>query len=296
MGGAGMRIRELTGFSRSLLKGRRFRTAMVCILPIASGLFFRTAEACVYSLMLYFGEMKPIELFSGRNRAQLAIAVFFTIARWTVSAPLVYGAAFRLCAITSEKGKPQRRFSDIILSRRCFRRSLAAQLWVKLFSAAALLPTIFFGTTAYSLFVTGRTAGELFMTAHAIVLTVVSAFMWLTVRLSLGAVPLFLVKFPKMSVFRVIIGTLCFMKGRRRTLMRLLAAYTPLLLSVAAVPYILPEIMTAYSLCIDIYIKEEEYLAGNSFFGRGRKSSDSSELSPRTKRRFPKTSDKAQTY
>ena len=291
-----MRIRELTGFSRRLLKGRRFRTAMVSILPFAAGLFFRTAEACVYSLMLYFGEMKPIELFSGRNRAQLAITVFFTIARWTVSAPLVYGAAYRLCEITSGNALPQKRFSDIVLSRSCFRRSLAAQLWMKLFSAAALVPTLFFGTTAYSLFVTSRTAGELFMTAHAIVLTVVSSFIWLMVRLSLGAVPLFLVKFPKMSVFRVVIGTLCFMKGRRSTLLRLLAAYTPLLLSVAAVPYVLPEIMTAYSLCIDIYIKEEEYLAGNSFFGRGRKSSDAPELSPRTERRFTTAPDKAQTY
>lgn len=288
-----MKIRELTGFSRHLLKGRRLRTAMICILPFAASLFFRTAEACVYSLLLYFGEMKPIELFSGRNRAQLAIAVFFTILRWTVCAPLIYGAACRLCEITAEKRPPYRRFSDIILSRRSFRRSVAAQLWVKLFSMAALVPTIFFGTTAYSLFVTSRTAGELFMTAHAIVLTAVSAVIWLTVRLSLAAVPLFLVKFPRVSVFRVVIGTLGFMKGRRSTLLRLLAAYTPMLLSIAAIPYILPEMMTAYSLSIDIYIKEKEYLEGNSAFGRRRKAADASELSPRTERRFTAAPDEA---
>lgn len=288
-----MRIRELICYSRRLLKGRRIRTMMICIMPAAASVFFRTAEACIYSLLLYFGDMKPIELFSGENRVQLAIAVFFTIMRWTVCAPLVYGAAYRLCEISGEKQPPYARFSNILLSRRCYKRSLAAKLWIKFFSLAALVPVIFFGMTAYSLFTTSRTAGELFMTAHAIVLTVVSAVIWLMLKLSLAAVPLFLVKFPKMSVFRVVIGSLRFMKGRRSILLRLLAVYTPLMLTVAAIPFILPEMLTAYSLSIDIYIKEEEYLEGNSAFGRRGKASDASKLSSRAERRLKAAADEA---
>ncbi|HEZ7985382.1 MAG TPA: hypothetical protein RWO09_00425 [Ruminococcus sp.] len=288
-----MRITELIQYSRHLLKGRRARTTMICIMPAAASVFFRTAEACIYSLLLYFGDMKPIELFSGRNRIQLAIAVFFSIMRWTVCAPLIYGTAHRISEISGEKSPPYSRFSNILLSRRCYKRSIAAQLWIKLFSLAALVPVVFFGMTAYSLFTSGHSAGELFMTAHAIVLTTVSVVMWLMLKFSLAAVPLFLVKFPKMSVFRVVIGSLKFMKGRRAVLLRLIAVYTPLILSVAAIPFILPDILTAYSLSIDIYIKEEEYIEGNNAFGRFGKRTAASELSSRSERRFKTASDKA---
>ena len=65
-----MKIRELIRFSRGLLMGRRARTMMICILPLGAELFFRFAEAAVYSMLLYFGNIEPIRLFGGSNPVQ----------------------------------------------------------------------------------------------------------------------------------------------------------------------------------------------------------------------------------
>ena len=64
-----MKIRELIRYSGRLLEGRRARTMMICLLPAAAELFFRFAEAAVFSLLLYFGGSMPIELFSGSSAA-----------------------------------------------------------------------------------------------------------------------------------------------------------------------------------------------------------------------------------
>lgn len=287
-----MKLRKLIQYSKQLLRGRRIKTSLICLLPLGAELFFRSAEACVYSLLLYFGEISPIMLFSGKSTVQLAFTSICTLLRWIVTAPLISAAAFRLCEVCGDTDKSCTPLSEIILNRSFFRRSLAALLWTKIVGLITLIPAVFFGVTAYSLLISSHSAKELFMTAHAIMLTLVSIGMWISLKLSLTAVPFLLVQFPKKSVFHVVRESIGFMNGRKAALVKLMAVYLPPMLTVIAVPILLPELMTAFSLSIDIYIKEDEYLERNKTYSRIRQASDSAKLPHRKKRSLKAAADK----
>lgn len=256
-----MKVRELIRYTKRLLEGRRARTMMICILPLGMELFFRFAEAAVYSLVLYFGRTEPIRLFGGDDPIQLTVAAVSTLLRWLTTAPLMYAAAMRLYSITAEKKELRHTpFSRILLRKCTFRRSISAMLWTKVLGLLALAPAVFFGTAAYTLMRGRLWAEEAFLAINAIFLTGVSLVMWLMLKLCFTAVPFLLVRYPKMTAFRTVIRSVGFMSGRKRVLLRLLAVYVPQLFTVAGLPYGLTKLMTAYSLSIDIFIREDEYL------------------------------------
>ena len=257
-----MRARELIRYSRGFLKGRRSATAAICVFPLFAELFFRFAEAAVYSLLLYFGEMQPVALFRAESRMQLAVVLLCTIFRWITVYPLGYAAAFRLCDICTDDCKRRKvPFSRVLMNRRSYKRSLAAALWSKLVGCAALLPAVFFGVTAYSLINSSLDANGVFMAVHAIVLTAVSAAIWISCRLSLSAVPYLLVKFPKKSPLRTVLYSLRSMRGRRGVIVRIGAMCLPLGLTVVGIPAAVTRFKAAYALAIDIFIREDEYAA-----------------------------------
>ena len=72
-----MKLRELIRYSKALLKNNRISTMIICLLPFLPEIFFRFAEATVYSLVLYFGDMPPLSLFSGENPLQIVIGFQF---------------------------------------------------------------------------------------------------------------------------------------------------------------------------------------------------------------------------
>ena len=253
-----MKMRQLIPYTSKLLKGRRIRTAMICILPLCSEIFFRLAEAAVYSLLLYFGEISPTELFSGRNSVQLSIALVLTLARWTVTAPLMCASAFRLSEICSEK-TVLTPFSRVILSRWNFRRSLGALMWTKLTGLIALAPAVFFGISAYSMLHGTLGTNGMFMAANAAVLAVVSFLLWLSLKLSFAAVPFILVRYPQKSALGAVLYSIRFMSGRKSVLLKLAAVYILPALSVAGLVFAVTRTMTAFSLSIDIFTREDEY-------------------------------------
>ena len=289
-----MKIRELIRFSRGLLMGRRARTMMICILPLGAELFFRFAEAAVYSMLLYFGNIEPIRLFGGSNPVQLGVTAASTLLRLLTTAPLMYAAAYRLYGMTSEL--PQKRceaFSRILLRKCTFKRSISAALWTKAVGLLALAPAVFFGTAAYGLTGEKLSPREAFLAANALFLTGVSVILWLSLKLSFAAVPYILVRFPKMTAFRAMIFSVGFMRGRKSVLLRLLAVYLPQMLTIAGLPYALTKLMTAFSLSIDIFIKEDEYLETDRAYGRRRKSHNSGKIPFGKKRRIKAAADKA---
>ncbi len=289
-----MKIRELIRFSRGLLMGRRARTMMICILPLGAELFFRFAEAAVYSMLLYFGNIEPIRLFGGSNPVQLGVTAASTLLRLLTTAPLMYAAAYRLYGMTSEL--PQKRceaFSRILLRKCTFKRSISAALWTKAVGLLALAPAVFFGTAAYGLTGEKLSPREAFLAANALFLTGVSVILWLSLKLSFAAVPYILVRFPKMTAFRAMIFSVGFMRGRKSVLLRLLAVYLPQMLTIAGLPYALTKLMTAFSLSIDIFIKEDEYLEADRAYGRRRKSHNSGKIPFGKKRRIKAAADKA---
>lgn len=290
-----MKIRELTAFSKKLLKNKKASTMMICLLPLAAELFFRFAEAAVFSLLLYFGEMPPIALFSGESKIQLAVTLIAFVLRTAVTAPLLYGAVYRLMEMCDENRKRSTPFSRILMSRKNFRKSLAIMLWSKIIGFLALIPTAFFGINAYSLFIRSHNVSGIFLTCHACMLTIISAAFWISVRLSLAAGFFLAAHFPKMSAFKIIIYSLRFMRGRKKELMKPVLFYIPVMITVIGIPYAVTRLMTAYALGISIYIKEDEYFERNKTDRGISEADNSSDLPYRPKRRFKTSAYKAET-
>lgn len=289
-----MKVRELIRYSKGLLDGRRARTMMICILPLGAELFFRFAEAAVYSLMLYFGDYPPIKLFGGDEPMQLTAAAVSALLRWVTTAPLMYAAAMRLYHITAERNDMrQKPFSRILLGKCALKRSISAKLWTKVIGLLALVPTVFFGTAAYTLLRGRLYPREAFLAINAVFLTLVSLFMWLALKLSFTAVPFLLVRYPKRTAFRTVVYSIGFMRGRKSVTLRLLAVYLPQMLTIVGLPYGVTKLMNAFSLSIDIFIKEDEYLeAHRADSGRG-KSGNAGKLSCRKKGSVKAAADKA---
>jgi len=289
-----MKVRELIRYTKKLLKGRRAGTMMICILPLGAELFFRFAEAAVYSMLLYFGSIPPIRLFGGDEPVQLAVTAVSTVLRWLTVAPLTYAAACQLYGMTGESSHRLRcSFSRILLRKPTFRRSISAALWTKSIGLLALCPAIFFGVSAFGMIHGKMYADEVFITANMVFLAAVSVMMWLSLKLSFSAVPYLLVRFPKMTAFHTMVYSVGFMGGRKRVFLRLLAVYLPQMLTIAGLPYALTKLMTAYSLSIDIFIKEDEYLETNRAESGRRSAPDAGKISHRAERHVKAAADEA---
>ena len=286
-----MSVRELVHYSQKLLRGRYTVTALICLMPLAVEVFFRLAEAFFYSLLLYFGYALPLELFSTADPVRLAVTGGFILARWIAAAPLTYISAHRLSEISAESGRTPLPLTDVLISKRCIRRSIGALIWTKTASLLVLAPAAFFGITTCSLFVSSHSAGGMFMTVHAAVLTLVSLGIWLSLRLSFAAVPYLLAEFPDMSAFRAVIFSVRFMRGRKNILLRLILLFLPAFATIIAIPAVLPLIRTSFALCIHIGIKEEEYREGTETHRYRRKATYAAKLSARKERRFKTAAD-----
>lgn len=263
---------------------------IICLLPFLPQIFFRFAEATVYSLILYMGDINPLSLFSGENPLQVTVAVLSSVFRWLTTAPLIYIAAFRLCEICYDsRRKNFTPISEVFLNGRNFRRSLAASLWTEFIGILALIPAGVAGTASYY-FITNT--DNLFIIVQIIVLTIILLFFWLNVRLTLFTVPFLMAHFPDKSIFRLVFCSFRFMHGRHTDIFRLFAAYMLPVLIVA--PCFLPEMMTAFALSISIYIREDDY-SERIKINCGFSKSDSTAKIPRRKRRFTAFADKTET-
>lgn len=284
-----MKLRELTRYSKALLKNNRISTMIICLLPFLPEIFFRFAEATVYSLILYMGDIKPLSLFSGENPLQVTVAVLSSLFRWLTTSPLIYISAFRLCEICYDsRRKNFTPISEVFLNGRNFRRSLAVSLWTEFIGLLALIPAGVAGTASYY-FITNT--DNLFVIVQIIVLTIILLFFWLNVRLTLFTVPFLMAHFPHKSVFRLVFYSFRFMHGRHTDIFRLFAAYMlPVLI---AAPCFLPEMMTAFALSISIYIREDDYSERIKINCRFSKSGSTSEI-PHRKRRFTAFADKTE--
>jgi len=294
-----MKLGNITDYSAKLLKGSRVNTMLIVLAVLSAELFFRIAEAALYSLMLYFGTIKPAELFIGKTALQYLISAVFTALRYITAAPLIFTAACRFTGLSTGNAKLKRTpLSGVLLSRRLYRRSLASLLLSKLAGVIFMLPATFFGYTAFSLIsdaASDNSPTSLFMSVHAGVMTLLSVGLWIWAKLSLMTVPFLMVYFPEKKVSALAMQSIGFMKGRRAVMVKLFAYYGIRMLPVVTIPAVLPELFSAVSLCIDIFIKEDEYREGNSAGGRHRQTAHTSKLPAWAKRCFKTPSDKAQT-
>lgn len=297
-----MKTYELISYSRRRIKGNRRRILLICLLPLGAELFFRTAETALYSILLYFGEMPPTALFTGENSEHLAIAAIFAALRLFICPPLWCAAAVRMKEFTDEKGK-KTSFSDMLLNGRFIRRSISAAFWTKMVSAAASIPSILLAGFAVQLVSKGADSRGLIIASNAAALSAAFAFFWLTVRASLTAVPFLLAEFPKKGGFSAVMSSLKFMRGRRKMPLLLAAAYILPMLTIVAIPFLIPELAAAFSIGISIYLKEDEYVLGEQeefqsgrvgFYRKFGRKSHPAKLSPRKMRRIAQAAAKAE--
>ena len=256
--GESLSIWELIGYTRRLIRGRRAELLLVCLPPIAAGLLFRLGEAAFFSMLLYFGAMRPAELFSGSFAGQLVLAAVLTLLRWGVTAPLICAAAVKLRSAVTD-GAEDVTVSEMLLRGSFIIRSITAYAAGRLLCFAALVPTALLGAYAYTLVADGGVGSELFAAWNAAALAVLSAILWLGTRLSVTAVPFLLAEYPERGGLSCVLMSLSFMRGRKRFLLGLAAVYLLPLATVVGIPVFLPEAAAAFATGISIFIKEDEY-------------------------------------
>lgn len=288
-----MKSKEVIRYSKNLLRGKRMATMLVCFLPLSAELFFRFAEATVYSMVLYLGDVNPLSLFSGENPVQVITAVSGGVMRWLVCSPLVYACCYRLCEICCEN----RRYSftplsDIILDGKNFRRSLAVSLWTKIIGLVSLVPSAFFGVSAYVLITDGTGTDDFFLAVHAVVLAVVSLFMWVNVRIAMLAVPFLMAHYPHKSVLRLVFRSFKFMHGRYSHMIKIFSSYIIHAVTLILIPYAVAEAMTAFALSISIFVREDEYAERIKNNRKLAENNHSAKLPYRRKRLFKAFADK----
>ncbi len=252
-----MKIRELTGYSGKMIKGKRWELFLICLLPIGTELFLRTAEGALYSLMLYFGNIRPFDLFTGRNTEQTVLSVLFSLLRFLIMPPLWCGLGARLMMFAEGKNEPPA-FYELLLSGKFILRSISAAFFVRLISALLLIPVVVSMAFAVNMLSDGAEGGELFAAVNLIALSIALGVYWLSVRLGLTAVPLLLWRKKELSAFRTVIFSLKFMRHRRGLPFKLILTYLPLTLTVVGAPYFIPNWAASYAVGISIFFKEDE--------------------------------------
>lgn len=293
-----MKLCKLIRYSDKLLIGVRMRALLVSLMFVGTEFVFRLAEAALYSIILYFEDMKPIGLFTGDSSIQKVSAAVCMILRYLATAPLIYACVYwfaELCSDNSEHSTTQ--LSNIILNKKLYGRSLTALIFSKVIGFAFLIPTAFFGATAISLVQSsvGNSAdARLFMAMHASVMTLASVVLWIWAKIAMITLPFLLIKFPKRSVFSCIRDSFSFVRGRRSIIVKLFLLYVPLMLPVVTIPWILPKLFSSVALCISIGLKEDEYRERNKNDSNLGKAHHTSRFSSWSKRRLTPSADKAQ--
>lgn len=275
-----MKLGMLNKYTNKLIKGKRTGLFFICAALVGTSLFFRLAEAAVYSIILYTGKVTPMGLFTGENYALLAITAIFTLLRYITSAPLSAASAYSFMNVCSEKPNPRSlSFGQALVRPEIWRRSIAALFVSKIIGTIMLVPSFFFGNAA--IYFIER--NSLFPAVHAAVLTLVSSVIWIRIKLSMSVIPYILAKYPKMHLLHIFLTAFRIMKNRRITLVRIILRYTLTLR--------IPKLFAASALFISISIKEDEYLEKINIHSGLRPAHDTPKLSYRSKRRFKKAAD-----
>lgn len=253
-----MKTIELIGYSRRKIKGRRREVLLICLPPIFAELFFRISEAAIYSLMLYFGAFTPAGLFTGESIEQLVVAVVFTLIRWIICAPLWCCTAVRLLEFAGDNDKKSL-FSDMLLSGRFICRSLSSFFMRKLISTVTLAPCIVSGIYTVSLLSSSADSRQLFIASNTGALCIVMFIFWISVKINMSSVPFLLAEYPEKSGIRAVFMSIRFMRGRKKMFVGIGTVFFIPFLTVIAVPFVIPEVASAYAVGISIFFREDEY-------------------------------------
>ncbi len=253
-----MKLRELICYSRSIVRQGRLHILIICLMPLFTELFFRLAEASVCSLLLYFSDMSPAELFTGENEPQFVFSLTCMVLRVLTIPPLTCAAAFRLTELCcGDEGVTP--LWEVLTDMRFLRRSVVSGLLCRIIGTLFFMPVLFSGETLAALLKKGGGENELFAAVQAAALTAVSLLLWAMVRLTLSAVPFLLVRRTDKSAVGTVFCSFRFMSGRRGHFLRLIGMYALPALSLIGLPLALPDLMTAFAVSISVFAQEDDY-------------------------------------
>ena len=254
-----MKVSELISFSRRLIKGSRKKILVICMLPLSAELFFRLAEAAMYSMLLYFSGSGAYTLFISMQPEKIVLSWIFAVLRWIFFAPLCCCAAVQLSGHCCCKALPP--IWELILSRKFVLRSIGLILISKIMGLLLLSPALLAFGYVYHLLKTGADTSGVFVSAICIAVGVCSLCLWFSSRLGLAAAPFLMYYKKDKGCFSLAASSLKLMKGRRLLLLKLMLIYAAPAATIVGLPFVLPEISSAFAMGVSIFLQEDELSA-----------------------------------
>ncbi|MDE5946614.1 MAG: hypothetical protein K2G63_04835 [Oscillospiraceae bacterium] len=260
-----MKLYQIREYSKVSLKGRKAEAFLISLCIPAIIVFFRLAELCTASIVLYLTDFKPMELFYKSPVAWILfdfICIFLKVL--TLSAVISPIIRFFLSILNIQI--PDFKNSGIFI------KNLNSIIIIKTVSLIFLMPSVFFGITSVNIIFRGYENGNpntVFLAVHSVTLTVLSLILWIWIVLGISALPFLIIKEKDIGIFRLSIISFRIMKNARRGLLKIILFYTGVMLIPFGFISALPEFFSSLTLYINICIKESEC---NEIYSMHRKS------------------------
>lgn len=280
-----MKLYQIKEYSGKALKGRRAEAFMISLCIPAVIVFFRLAELCISSVILYFSSLTPMEIFYGSEIWWTLSDFLFTILK-IIMLSAVIPAVIKYFSGILEINLPEQKDTKL------FGKNLTMNFIIKAISLILLIPVIISGYISARLIIKGN-GSSVFLTVHTLMLTIIFLAVWIWTLSGITALPFLIYRNPEKKILRLVSVSFRIMKNSRKGLFKIILFYTLFCLIPFAFIYVLPEFFTSLTLYINICIKEAEYIGGKNLYSRNSESLDTAKISHRKKRRIKTASDKA---
>lgn len=260
-----MNFRELRACTKRTIRGRYRRVLRESLRYPAAWLFFRLVPDVLAGLLIAKGCFTPKELLFGGIPLWTAYSVLWEVLRFIILLPLQCRTCGWFTDLT-ELGEERTFFTgtDALL------RAAWYFLRVELCRLAAVLPLALGLLGAEYAFHEAEDAADggfaLFLTAQCLCLAAVGAVRYVRFCIGLAAVPYLFAADPNGSPFADIQRSCRVLRGHHAELLRLVLGYLPAALPVVTIPFLLPYLVTDYTLFIQICIREEEEHAHTAIY------------------------------
>lgn len=280
-----MKLYQIKEYSGKALKGRRAEAFMISLCIPAVIVFFRLAELCISSVILYFSSLTPMEIFYGSEIWWTLSDFLFTILK-IIMLSAVIPAVIKYFSGILEINLPEQKDTKL------FGKNLTMNFIIKAISLILLIPVIISGYISARLIIKGN-GSSVFLTVHTLMLTIIFLAVWIWALSGITALPFLIYRNPEKKILRLVSVSFRIMKNSRKGLFKIILFYTLFCLIPFAFIYVLPEFFTSLTLYTNICIKEAEYIGGKNLYSRNSESLDTAKISHRKKRRIKTASDKA---
>ncbi len=260
-----MNFRELRAYTKRTIRGRYCRVLRESLRYPAAWLFFRLVPCALAGLLIAKGCFTPKELFFGGIPLWTACSVLWAVLRFAVLLPL----QCRTCSWFTdlvELGEARTFFTGtdtLLRAAWYFLRVELCRLTAVLPLALGLLGAEYAFRAAVGLPDGGL---ELFLTAQCLCMAAAGTVWYVRFCAGLAAVPYLFTADPDGSPFADMRRSGSILRGHYMQLLRLILGYLPAALPVVTIPFLLPYLVTDYTLLIQICIREEEEHAHTAIY------------------------------